>query len=145
MLGFHWYGPTDDWFVSPVKLHQKEIDGKWFSPTFRNRSINCTGGLDFGTLPSHDFKNDYKKNWLAFKRWNRFNADFFVSGHFGQAFYLEKKLVLDKQKEWFTNDQGRVSGRIKIDNNEAVDFFTNWATKNVKANNAAFNTISVDA
>ena len=144
MLGIHWYGPTADWFVNPVKLHQKEIDGKWFSPTFRNRSINGTGGLEFGTLPSYDFKNDYKKNWLAFKRRNRFNADFSVAGHMGQAFYLDNKLVLDKQKEWFTNDQGRMTGRIKIDKKEAVDFFTNWAIKNVKANKAAFNTISVD-
>ena len=144
MLGFHWYGPTEDWFVIPEKLNQKDIDGKWFSPTFRNRSINGTGGLEFGTLPSYDPKNDYKKNWLAFKRRNRFNADFYAAGHVGQAFYLDNKLVLDKQKEWFTNDQGKMSGRIKIDKKEAVDFFTNWAIKNVKANKLSFNTISVD-
>ena len=144
LLGFYWYGPTEDWFVSPEKLNQKEIEGKWFSPSFRNRDFNGTGGLDFGTLPSYDLKNDYKKNWLAFKRRNRFNADFYVEGHVGLAFYLQNKQALDKEKEWFANDQGRMGGRIKIEKKDAVDFFTNWAIKNVKANKAVFNSISVD-
>lgn len=61
ILGFHWYGPTQDWFVSPQKLNQKVVDGKWFSPTFRNRSINGTGGLEFGTIPSYDLKMIIKK------------------------------------------------------------------------------------
>lgn len=144
MLDIHWYGPTEDWFVSPEKLPQKDIAGKWFSPTFRNRNFNGTGGLEFGTLPSFDLKNEYKKNWLAFKRRNRFNADFYDAGHVGQAFYLENKQVLDKQKDWFANDQGRMSGRIKIEKKEAVDFFMNWATKNVSANKKGFTSIPVD-
>ena len=61
ILGFHWYGPTQDWFVSSQKLNQKVVDGKWFSPTFRNRRINGTGGLEFGTLPSYDLKMIIKR------------------------------------------------------------------------------------
>lgn len=143
-LGIHWYGPTEDWFVNPGNLDQKDIDGKWFFPTFRNRVFNGTGGLDFGTSPSFDIKNNYKKNWLAFKRRNRYNSDFSVASHIGQAFYLYNKLDLDKQKDWFANDQGKINGRIKIEKQDAVDFFVNWSTKNVKASKAGFTTISVD-
>ena len=144
MMGIYWYGPTDDWFVRPEKLQQNDIDGRWFSPSFRNRIFNGTGGLDFGASPCFDQKNDYKTNWLAFKRRNRFNSDFSVAAHIGQAFYLYNKQELDNQKSWFTNDQGKINGRIKIEKQDAVDFFVNWSTKNVRASKESFTTISVD-
>ena len=61
-LGFPWYGPTEDWFVSPERLNEKLIKGKWFSPSFRNRDFNSTGGLDFGTMPSYDLNSRPSKS-----------------------------------------------------------------------------------
>lgn len=144
ILGFHWYGPTSDWFVQPQKLQQISVEGKWFFPTFRNRVFNGTGGLDFGTWPGLDPDNNYKKNWLAFKRRNRFSADFSVGGHVGQDFYLTNKTKLDKQPDWFSNENGKVGGRIKIDKAAAVTLFIDWSKKKAAAGKQPFTTIAVD-
>ena len=67
-----------------------------------------------------------------------------MAAHIGQAFYLYNKQELDKQSGWFTNDQGKINGRIKIEKQDAEIFFINWSTKNVKPSKDTFTTISVD-
>ena len=103
--GFRWYGPGEDWFVKPAAVPADDIAGGWVAPTFRNRSFFGTGGLD--VPPPNDPENRYKAGWYAWKRRNRFNADFAATGHTGEAFYLENKELLDAHPEWFNGEQGK--------------------------------------
>ena len=107
ILGFRWYGPTELWQIQPSKIARKDIAGKWYKPSFRNRQFFGTGGLDFATNPEYDPTNKYKEEWISFKRRNRFNADFVSGGHMGTNFYLDNKEWLDKQQDWFSTEQGK--------------------------------------
>lgn len=111
--GFHWYGPGENWFVKPAAIPNEDIAGHWIAPTFRNRSFFGTGGLDL-PVPG-DPANQYKARWYAWKRRNRFNADFLPAGHTGMAFYQENKALLDSHPEWFNSDSGRQFGRFRIE------------------------------
>jgi len=144
LLGFRWYGPGDNWFVKPKELKKLEIGGRWFEPSFRNRSFFGTGGLDFGKLQPYDPGNQYKQQWLRWKKRNRFNADFASVGHTGQAFYLQNKQLLDAHPDWFLNDKGKVNGRIKIDQPGAVQAYKNWIKQNYSKSKSEFIALGVD-
>lgn len=147
MLGFRWYGPGDNWFIKPKTLSRENFTGKWLQPTFRNRSFFGTGGLNFGKMQPFDPQNDYKTKWLAWKRRNRFNADFNTAGHRGESFYLNNKALLDKNPDWFTNAKGKRNGRIKIDNPDAVNAYKAWIQKDyntLQKGNDAFIVLGVD-
>ncbi len=125
--GFHWYGPGENWFVKPAAVGGDDIAGGWIAPTFRHRTFFGTGGLD---IPApNDPKNLYKAGWYAWKRRNRFNADFADTGHTGAAFYGENRELLDKHPEWFNSEAGRRNGRIRIEIPEAVAAYAAWAKK----------------
>jgi hypothetical protein len=141
--GFRWYGPGENWFIKPKVINIKPIAGKWYTPSFRNRSFFGTGGLDFPFKVEFDLDNNYKQQWYAFKRRNRFNADFTAVGHMGQLFYQENKTVIDNNPNWFANNNGAVNGRIKIDNKQAVNTYITWA-KNKYKPNLVYNIIGVD-
>jgi hypothetical protein len=140
--GFHWYGPGENWFVKPAAITGADIAGQWARPTFRNRGFFGTGGLD--VPPPNDPKNQYKTDWYAWKRRNRFNSDFAGVGHGGQAFYLENKELLDKHPEWFNSEAGKQSGRIKIENAEAVAAYKAWVKKKYGASTQPFIVIGVE-
>lgn len=141
-LGFRWYGPGENWFVKPAKLNPAPIPGKWVAPTFRNRGFFGTGGLD--AIGPHDPQNEYKAKWYAWKRRNRFNADFAGTGHTGQAFYLENKELLDAHPEWFNSDAGKRNGRIRIEVPEAVAAYKAWIHRKYDGVTEPFIAIGVD-
>lgn len=143
-LGFRWYGPGENWFIKPKKLNPTTILGKWYQPTFRNRSFFGTGGLNFGNVQAYDPNNEYKKKWFVWKRRNRFYADFEGVGHMGQNFYLENKTFLDRNQQWFLNEQGRKNGRIKIEEPQAVQAFKSWVKYRFKKRNSPFLIVGVD-
>lgn len=144
ILGFRWYGPGDNWFIKPQKLEIPEIDGKWFKPTFRNRSFFGTGGLNFGSVQPYDPQNTVRIKWLNWMRRNRFNADFNGGGHKGQSFYLQNKAILDQHPEWFANETGRKSGRIKIEKPGAVEIYKEWIRKIYNQSKDDFIALGVD-
>lgn len=143
-LGFRWYGPGENWFIKPKKLNLTTIPGKWYQPIFRNRSFFGTGGLNFGYVQAYDPNNEYMKKWYVWKRRNRFNADFEGVGHMGQNFYLENKTLLDRNPQWFLNEQGRKNGRIKIEEPQAVQAFKSWVKNRFKKGNSPFLIVGVD-
>ena len=143
-VGFRWYGPGENWFVKPARLNPVDIAGRWRSPTFRNREFFGTGGLDFGAAPTFDPANEYKEKWYAWKRRNRFGADFPGAGHAGQAFYLENKVLLDAHPEWFNSADGKQNGRLKIEIPEAVTAYTAWAKKRCSNTTQPFVNIGVE-
>lgn len=129
--GFRWYGPGENWFVQPTAIPPNDIPGRWITPSFRNRSFSGTGGLDFPapTPRAFDPANRFKSEWYAWKRRNRFNADFQGAGHAGDEFYLENKQVLDGRPEWFNSESGKQGGRIRIEIPEAVATYKAWAKR----------------
>ena len=129
--GFHWYGPGEDWFVKPAAISGSDIAGQWRTPTFRNRNFFGTGGLE--VLSPNDVTNKFKTDWLAWKRRNRYNADYPVAGHAGQAFYLANRALLDAHPDWFNSEAGKQSGRFKIEVPEAVAAYKSWVVNNAKA------------
>jgi hypothetical protein len=143
--GFHWYGPGENWFVKPKTIPAADIPGAWISPTFRNRTFFGTGGLSL-TMENRAFdpKNDYWGDWIAWKRRNRFNADYKGAGHAGQAFYLDNKELLDKHPEWFSSDAGKQNGRLKIEIPEAVEAYKAWIKKKYANATDPFISIGVD-
>jgi hypothetical protein len=143
MLGIRWYGAGENWLYKPTILNTVNIAGEWKEPTFRNRIFAGTGGLDGPMSPLVDPNSLYKKNWLTWKRRNRFNYDFGDGGHTGQAFYLANKNLCDSNSNWFSNNSGKVSGRIKIEVPEAVQAYKAWAISKLNEKNT-FNMISTD-
>lgn len=143
-LGFRWYGPGEAWFVRPARLNPAGLPGRWRAPTFRNRNFFGTGGLDAGAGEPYDPTNRYKTEWYAWKRRNRFNADFQASGHAGQAFYQENKSLLDAHPEWFNSDRGRQNGRVRIEIPEAVAAYKAWVKKKYGGLQVPFIGIGVD-
>lgn len=144
LLGFRWYGPGENWFVKPKNLPIVNFPGKWYTPTFRNRSFFGTGGLDFGVAQAYDPNNNYKKNWYAWKRRNRFNMDFRDVGHTGSAFYLANKNLLDANPKWFASEAGKVSGRLRIDQSRAVDAYKRWVKNVYNTSKLDFIVLGVD-
>lgn len=140
--GFHWYGPGENWFVKPATIPKDDLPGRWITPTFRNRTFFGTGGLD--TPVPGDPTNQYKSRWYAWKRRNRFNADFLPAGHTGMAFALENKALLERHPEWFNGDTGRQFGRFRIEKPEAVAAYKAWALKQAQTTGGAFVNIGVD-
>lgn len=144
MLGFKWYGPGDNWFIKPARLLITTVPGKWFQPTFRNRTFFGTGGLDFGAVQLYDPQNTYKQKWYAWKRRNRYNADFEAIGHTGSAFYNANKNVLDANPSWFSSESGKVNGRLKIDQPRVVQVYKEWVKTQYNASGRAFKILGVD-
>ncbi|MCD2425194.1 DUF4838 domain-containing protein [Niabella pedocola] len=144
LLGFHWYGPGDNWFVKPSALRRPQLSGQWMEPSFRNRSFFGTGGLYFNQPQLYDPKNTYMQKWYDWKRRNRFNADFSSVGHTGQAFYLANKNLLDAHPEWFTGESGKVNGRIRIDQAAAVRAYKDWIRKIYNATTGEFIALGVE-
>jgi hypothetical protein len=142
--GFRWYGPGENWFVQPAAIPSQDIPGQWITPTFRNRSFFGTGGLDFSSAVAFDPTNRFKADWYAWKRRNRFNADFKGTGHAGTTFYLENKKFLDSHPEWFNGTVGMRAGRIRIEIPEAVAAYKGWAKKRYTKGTASFIEIGVD-
>lgn len=144
MLGFRWYGPGDNWFIKPAKLPVLHLTGAWIKPSFRNRSFFGTGGLDFSEKPFFDPQNNYKIQWLAWKRRNRYNVDFNTQGHTGHAFYLQNKALLTANPNWFANTTGLQNGRIKIEIPAAVQAYKNWVRTVYTRTKTSFIALSVD-
>jgi hypothetical protein len=143
-LGFHWYGPGENWFVKPAALNPIALRGTWRAPSFRNRGFFGTGGLDFGAPPAFDPTNAYKARWYEWKRRNRFNADFPGAGHGGQAFYLSNKALLDAHPEWFSSDSGKENGRLRIEVPEAVAAYKAWVKQNCAGATEPFVNVGVE-
>lgn len=144
MLGFHWYGPGDNWTVTPKSINRPNFTGRWVQPSFRNRTFFGTGGLDFGKIQPYDPKNTVKGKWLTWMRRNRFNADFQGAGHMGQAFYQQNKSLLENNPDWFVNKKGEQAGRIKIDVPAAVTAYKNWIRTRYNNSKGDFITLGVD-
>ena len=125
-MGFHWYGPGENWVVRPDLIYRKTIKGSWKTPSFRNRDSFGTGGLDFQNTQAYDPNNDFKKNWNLWKKRSRLNADFEIGGHTGMAFYQSNQVLLDSHPEWFTSTSGKENGRIKVEIPEAVQAYKDW-------------------
>lgn len=140
--GFRWYGPGENWFVKPVAIPKNDIAGRWITPTFRHRTFFGTGGLD--TPVPGDPTNQYKERWHAWKRRNRFSADFLPAGHTGMAFYQENKALLDSHPEWFNGDTGKQFGRFRIEKPAAIEAYKAWARKQAQRANESFVNIGVD-
>ena len=117
------------------------MGGEWIEPSFRNRIFAGTGGLE--TPIEVDPKYNYRNNWYTWKRRNRFSYDFGDGGHTGSAFYVAKKEILDKNPQWFNSDQGKQFGRLKIDNDSAVNVFKIWALSGY-SHTKLFNNIGTD-
>jgi len=141
MLGIHWYGAGENWFVKQPILNEVNIAGKWIEPTFRNRTFDGTGGLDYGLSIDPNF--EYKKNWYAFKRRNRFNGDFVQPSHAGQAFYISNVALCNAHPEWFNSQLGKESGRIRVEIPEAVQAYKDWYKRYPNVTDS-FVTINVD-
>lgn len=141
LLGIHWYGAGVNWFIKPTVLNVPIITGQWIEPTFRNRTFDGTGGLD--TYISVDPTFEYKKNWYAFKRRNRFNKDFTQPQHVGQQFYSENTALSDAHPEWFYNNTGKYSGRIRVEIPEAVQAYKDWYKRTPNVTDS-FVTINAD-
>ncbi len=142
MLGIRWYGAGENWLVKPTVLNEIIIKGEWKEPSFRNRIFAGTGGLEYPL--SIDPKYNYRNNWYTWKRRNRFNADFNNAGHVGDLFYLENKEVLDAHPHWFNSIPGKRYGRLKIENDSAMQVYKEWAIKRYDSN-ALFTMISTDS
>lgn len=140
--GFRWYGPGESWFIKPKTLPTGDISGRWIAPTFRQRTFFGTGGLD--TPVPGDPTNQYKVRWYAWKRRNRFNADFLPAGHTGMAFALESKALLDQHPEWFNGETGKKFGRFRIEQPGAVATYKAWAIKQAQTTGGAFVNVGVD-
>ena len=142
LLGIHWYGPGENWLFKPKKLNVVMIKGEWKEPTFRNRSFFGTGGLDTN-FPIYDSTNNYKKQWKAFERRNRYNVDFEQPSHVGMAFYQDNASILNVHPEWFNSESGKFNGRFKAEVPEALQLFKDWAASKI-IKNSLFTTINVD-
>lgn len=137
MLGITWYGAGVNWLVKPTVLNVPSITGQWIEPTFRQRNFNGTGGLDYGLSTDPTF--EYKKNWLAFKRRNRFNGDFAQPSHSGQAFYIANVALSDAHPEWFYSDAGKYNGRIRVEIPAAVQAYKDWFIRTTNLNDSFIN------
>ena len=38
-MGFHWYGPGENWVVRPDLIYRKTIKGSWKTPSFRKKTV----------------------------------------------------------------------------------------------------------
>lgn len=140
-LGIRWYGAGQSWLYKPTVLNKVIIAGQWIEPSFRNRIFAGTGGLE--TPIEVDPNRNYRNNWYTWKRRNRFSYDFGDAGHSGTAFYVANKTVLDENPQWFNSDQGKQAGRLRVDNDSAVNVYKKWAlTRYIP--NATFNNIGTD-
>lgn len=142
LLGIQWYAAGDRWQVKPALLNDVNISGEWREPTFRNRTFDGTGGLDYAL--STDPTNQYKKTWYEFKRRNRFNADFIPPSHAGQAFYIANQALCNANPSWFNGTTGMQSGRIRIEIPAAVDAYYSWLKTFPKSLTDSFLTVNVD-
>lgn len=124
LLGVNWYGAGSNWYVKKPVLNIPIIAGNWIEPTFRSRTFDGTGGLDYGLSFDPNFL--YKKNWYAFKRRNKYNKDFSVPAHSGQAFYIANKTLSDNHPEWFYNESGKINGRIRVEIPAAIQAYADW-------------------
>ncbi|SDC70208.1 DUF4838 domain-containing protein [Niabella drilacis] len=144
LLGFHWYGPGDNWFIAPKVLRSLSLAGDWIKPSFRNRSFFGTGGLDFAKMQPYDPQNIYKKKWYDWKRRNRFNVDFIDNGHAGSGFYMDNQHLIEENPDWFNSESGKRAGRLKIEKPAAVSAFKKWVKKRYNNNASDFIALGVE-
>lgn len=143
-LGMRWYGPHKVWTYIPKDLKNIDIPGKWNKPIYRNRYFFGTGGMDFESNLSTDPTNQCKNDWLKWKNRNKFNYDIKDNGHVGGLYYFENKSFLDTKDNWFSSDLGKKSGRIRVENDLALDHYVNWLISRSKHADEQFRVIGVD-
>ena len=141
MIGINWYGPGENWLVKQPILNELNIAGEWKEPTFRNRIFAGTGGLEYPL--SIDPNYNYRNNWYTWKRRNRFNYDFSENGHVGDIFYQSNRAILDANPHWFNSASGKRYGRLRIENDSAMDVYKTWAKTQYNPANL-FNSIGTD-
>ena len=128
-MGYRWYGPGENWIIRPKKIKLETIAGQWRSPSFRNRFSFGSGGLELAEPAGIDENENYKNQWLQWKRRLRMNTDFKPAGHTGEAFYQENRVLLDAHPEWFSDlDSGKNNGRFRVEIPEALNAYKNWIT-----------------
>lgn len=142
MLGINWYGAGENWFYKPSVINQPIITG-WQAPAYRNRGFAGTGAIALPDNIAFDSTNTFRTNWYRWKKRTRWNQDFIDKGHTGEAFYNENKAISDANPQWFTNNLGKINGRIKIEIPEATAAYKAWAYTQYNPNEL-FNNIGTD-
>lgn len=140
-LGFRWYMPGDAWEIVP-KLDKKNIKiSRLYTPSFQNRSYFGTGGT--APIAGLDPQNNFIKDFDTWNRRNRISSDYPILGHMGEAFYGANQKELDQHPEYFCNGKIDRTGKISINNPNALNLFTTWALSQVKPDDR-FPVIGVD-
>lgn len=140
-LGFRWYMPGDAWAIIP-SLDKKHLKvSKVYTPAFQNRFYFGTGGT--APIAGLDPENNFIKDFDTWNRRNRISSDYAIKGHMGEAFYAANQKELDQHPEYFCNGKIDRTGKIAINNVNAVKLYTSWALSQVTPNER-FPVIGVD-
>ena len=101
------------------------------TPFLRIRDFFGTGGFGSGKT---DPDRNVEKAWQLWKYRNGFGKEFQLAGHAGETFNIQNAKDLQKNPGWTATPimkNGNVDKTAKLNyyNDEAVDFFTDWAIK----------------
>ncbi len=92
-LGVRWYLPTEHWTLVPPRADLRLQLDELHAPTFAMREFAGTGGFG-GSLPL-DPQRQLEQRWAAWQRHLRLDGRVAVSGHYGEAFNLKHRKILE--------------------------------------------------
>jgi len=97
-LGFRSLFPGEHWQIVPKRSDIRVNFCRAEAPAFRQRQFFGTGGFSVN-LPL-DPKGEIEKMWDAWKSANLFGTSIQLPGHYGEAFVLKNKEVLEANPEY---------------------------------------------
>lgn len=160
-LGIEWLASHADGLEIPNIISVPTIPKKTVTFDFINRGEFGTGGLgdtirlsNDSTAPIEYSLNNktFEANWYDFYRRLSFGKDHPDLGHMGYSFYLANQTACDDNwntygsnspESWFNSESGKTSGRIRIENQEALALWVNYS-RNQFDPNKTFNTLPAD-
>lgn len=104
LLGVKWYFPGSAWEYVPHKNDISLSLTRYFSPSFHLRNFFGTGAIV--PVPSIDPQSELQKRWNNWKRRNRFGGEINLSGHYGEAFNIKYRKVLEQHPEYLAMING---------------------------------------
>jgi hypothetical protein len=105
LLGVKWYYPGSLWEYVPQKTDIHLTLDKYFAPSFKLRNFFGTGAI---IVPqSLDPDSQLQKEWSDWKRRNRMNGEVQLAGHYGEAFNIKYRQILEQHPEYLAMINGK--------------------------------------
>lgn len=136
-LGVRYYFPNQHWTIIP---HRQSIASKvdrLVAPAFKLRSFAGTGGLGPRSPVDSPIDGQPLRMQTQWRRWtqrNRFGGEYYLSGHTGEAFNMEKKAILLEHPEYLAKVDGKYvdwsqTAKLNTANPDAVKLYVDWSVE----------------